>query len=332
MNAKKLGCFWVLVLALALASINSLALAGDKQSPEGKVATVNGVEISQKEFDKAMRGFQAQMSKTGRSTGPAELEKIREQMLDNLIAEELLYQESQRKGVKVDPKAINEQFEGMKKRFSGEEEFKNWLSSMDLSEASFKSRLERNLAIRELVDSQFGEKITVSDEEIKAYYDSNQDSFKKPEQVKASHILIKVEPKADESQKAGARKKLETVQAKLQEGEEFDALAKEYSEGPSSTNGGDLGYFGRGRMVKPFEDAAFALKPGEVSGIVETQFGYHLIKVTDKTAATTITYDEIKDRLSQYLKQEKLRKEMGLYIESLRSKAKVEVFSKKDSK
>ena len=332
MHVKKSGCFWVLLMTLVLSAIAPLVLASEKQPPKGKVAIVNGVEISQEDFELEMRRVEARMRSSARSPGASELGQMREQVLDSLIARELLYQESQRKRIKVDSKTIDEQFETMKKRFPSETEFKKALDSIDLSEATLRSQLERDQAVRQLIDSQFAEKLTVSDEELKAYYDSHTNSFKKPEQVKASHILIKSESQTDESQKAGARKKLEMIQGKLKKGEDFGTLAKEYSEGPSSAKGGDLGYFSRGQMVKPFEDAAFALQPGEVSGVVETRFGYHLIKVTDKTPETTLAYDDIKERLREYLKQEKRRREMGSYVESLRNKAKVEVFLKDDSK
>ena len=332
MHIMKAGYFWMLLMAVVLTATAPLVKASEKQPPKGKVATVNGVEISQEDFDLEMRRVEARLRSSATSPGASELGQIREQVLDSLIARELLYQESQRKGIKVESKTVDEQFETMKKRFPGETEFKKALESMNLSEATLRSQLERDQAVRELIDNQFAEKLTVSDEEVKAYYDSHMNSFKKPEQVKASHILIKVESQADESQKAGAQKKLEMIQGKLKKGEDFGTLAKEYSEGPSSTKGGDLGYFSRGQMVKPFEDAAFALQPGEVSGVVETRFGYHLIKVTDKTPETTLAYDDIKERLREYLKQEKLRREMGAYVESLRNKAKVEVFSKEDTK
>ena len=113
-------------------------------------------------------------------------------------------------------------------------------------------------------------------------------------------------------------------------GEEFAVLAKEFSEGPSSANGGDLGNFRRGQMVKPFEEAVFTLRPGEVSDIVETEFGYHLIKVIDKKPETTIAYEDIKDRLEQHLKQEKVQREVSLYVEKLKEKAKVERFLTED--
>jgi peptidyl-prolyl cis-trans isomerase C len=148
--------------------------------------------------------------------------------------------------------------------------------------------------------------------------------------VRASHILIKVDPKADESQRATARKKIDKIQQKLQQGEDFAALAKEFSQGPSSVKGGDLGYFGRGQMVKPFEKAAFGLMPGDVSGIVETRFGYHLIKVIERRPETTMAFKDIKGRLGRYLMQEKVRREVNLYVQKLKKKAKVERFITED--
>ena len=316
---------WALLLTLTMVISTSPALAAEKQPAGGKAAIVNGVAISQEELDLETRRVEARLLRSGRSPNPSELGQLKKSVLETLIARELLYQESQKKDIKIDQAATNQQFEEMKGRFPSEEEFNNALISMHLSEASLRSQLERDQVIRALVESELSENLAVSDEEVKAYYDSNQASFKQPAQVKASHILIKVEEQADESKKTEARQKIEMVQGKLKKGEDFSTLAKEYSEGPSNTKGGDLGYFSRGQMVKPFEEAAFALKPGEVSDIVQTRFGYHLIKVTDKKPETTVTYDEIKDRLGQYLKQQKLQKEMGLYVERLKSKAKVEV-------
>ncbi|MCJ7617041.1 MAG: peptidylprolyl isomerase, partial [Desulfobacterales bacterium] len=109
-------------------------------------------------------------------------------------------------------------------------------------------------------------------------------------------------------------------------GEDFAALAKEFSEGPSKNNGGDLGYFQRGQMVKSFEDVAFALKTEAVSDIVETQFGYHIIKVVDKKPEKTIAYENVKEDIAQQLKQEKTQEEVKIYIQKLREKSKIEKF------
>ena len=245
-------------------------------------------------------------------------------MLENLIARELLYQESQKKGIKVDQKEIEAQLTALKGRFPSEVEFKKALSTMNLTEAGLRFQFERDLAIRKLLDDQIGGKSTVSEKESRAYYDSNLESFKKPEQVRASHILIKVDPGADEAKKAEARTKIESLQAKLKNGEDFGAVAKEYSEGPSGPKGGDLGFFGRGQMVKPFEETAFSMKPGQVSGMVETRFGYHLIMVTERTPESTLSYEEAKDRLEQYLKQQKVQEEIAAYVETLKGKAKIE--------
>ena len=328
MHTERVIPFWRLLIVLTLVTLASPAYVGESQSAEQKVAVVNGTVINQAEFDSEMNRVLERLQRTGRFPNDLERSQIKKQVLENLIARELLYQESQKKGIKVDQKEIDAQLTALKGRFPSEVEFKNALSTMNLTEAELKFQFERDLAIRKLLDDQIGGKSAVSEKESRAYYDSNLESFKKPEQVRASHILIKVDPGADEAKKAEARTKIESLQAKLKNGEDFGALAKEYSEGPSGPKGGDLGFFGRGQMVKPFEETAFTMKPGQVSGMVETRFGYHLIMVTERTPESTLSYEEVKDRLEQYLKQQKVQEAIAAYVETLKGKAKIERFVK----
>jgi len=328
MHTERVIPFWRLLIVLTLITLASPAYVGESQSAEQKVAVVNGTVINQPEFDNEMNRVLERLQRTGRFPNDLERSQIKKQVLENLIARELLYQESQKKGIKVDQKEIDAQLTELKGRFPSEVEFKNALSTMNLTEADLRFQFERDLAIRKLLDDQIGDKVAVSEKESKAYYDNNLESFKKPEQVRASHILIKVDPGAEEAKKAEARTKIESVQAKLKKGEDFGALAKEYSEGPSGPKGGDLGFFGRGQMVKPFEEAAFSMKPGQVSGMVETRFGYHLIMVAERTPESTLSYEEVKDRLEQYLKQQKVQEAIAAYVETLQGKAKIERFVK----
>jgi len=328
MHTERVIPFWRLLIVLTLITLASPAYVGESQSAEQKVAVVNGTVINQPEFDNEMNRVLERLQRTGRFPNDLERSQIKKQVLENLIARELLYQESQTKGIKVDQKEIEAQVTALKGRFPSEVEFKNALSTMNLTEADLRFQFERDLAIRKLLDDQIGDKVAVSEKESKAYYDNNLESFKKPEQVRASHILIKVDPGAEEAKKAEARTKIESVQAKLKKGEDFGALAKEYSEGPSGPKGGDLGFFGRGQMVKPFEEAAFSMKPGQGSGMVETRFGYHLIMVAERTPESTLSYEEVKDRLEQYLKQQKVQEAIAAYVETLQGKAKIERFVK----
>ena len=146
---------------------------------------------------------------------------------------------------------------------------------------------------------------TVTPEEIKAYYEANKDAFQQEAQVNARHILITVDENASDKDVAAAEKKIKKVLAKAKSGQDFAKLAKKYSEGPSSSKGGELGWFGRGAMVKPFEEAAFALKKGEVSEPVRTRFGWHLIKIDDVREAGQKDIDQVKDEINSLIAQEK---------------------------
>jgi len=328
MHTKLRRYFWWSAITIVLACFSLHASASEKKATDGKAAVVNGTVITQEDLDRELSVVQQRLLSDGKVLNESQLLETKKRVLGGLINVELLYQEAQMQGPKVSDEAINEQLGTVKSRFPNEDEFKSSLSKMNLTEAELMTQIKRALTVQQFIDKKFVQKVTISDKETRAYYDANQAAFKQPEQVKASHILIKVGPQADEPQKAAARKKIEEIQQRVQKGEDFAALAKEFSEGPSSPKGGDLGYFRKGQMMKPFEEAAFALKPGEVSDIVETSFGYHLIKLADKKPEGTIAYEDIKDRIQEYLKQKKVREQVDLYVADLRGKAKVEEFLK----
>jgi peptidyl-prolyl cis-trans isomerase C len=311
---------------LTLIMVPALAWSAEEKATGDKVAVVNGVTISKDTYERELDFFVRRAAQGGQQIPDVQMAQMKNEVLESLIDRELLFQESKKKGIKVKTEAVSDQLQKIQQRYPNKEEFKKLLSNMGLTESDVQAQIERGMAIQELIDKEVTEKITVSDEETKAFYDKNPQLFQQPEQIKASHILIKVQADAPADQKAEARKKIEDVQQKVKKGEDFATLAKTYSEGPSGPRGGDLGYFRRGQMVKPFETAAFSLKPDETSEIVETQFGYHLIKVNDKKPAKKMTYAEVKDRLNEHLKKQKTDAEANAYIEMLRKDAKIEKF------
>jgi peptidyl-prolyl cis-trans isomerase C len=315
-----------LTINLTFLLVSTFSFAADKKAPDEKVAAVNGVIISQGEYDRELDFFVRRAAPDGQQIPDPQLAKIRNDVLESLIDREVLFQESKKKGIEVNAEAVSDQLKSIKQRYPDQAQFTEMLKGLGMTESDVQTQIKRGMAIQELINKEVAEKVKISDQESKQYYDSHPDFFKQPEQVRASHILIKVDENASEPQKKEAREKIQAVQQKLKKGEDFAELAKTYSEGPSAPGGGDLGYFRRGQMVKAFEDAAFKLQPGETSDIVETRFGYHLIKVVDKQPEKMLAYAEIKDRLDEHLKKQKVEIEVDVYIDNLRKGAKIEKF------
>lgn len=169
-------------------------------------------------------------------------------------------------------------------------------------------------ALKQYAIKNFLETVTLADEEIQQYYNNNEEQFFSPDSVLASHILF-----TDEATSA-------QINEELNSGLSFEELASKYSICPSKENGGDLGWFTRGKMVKEFEDAAFKLEVGEISSPVKTQFGYHLIKLVDKKSGAKRTFEEVKDQISKFLLSKKQEESFIKKAESLKEKYPVKIF------
>ena len=299
-------------------------MAGSEE-PE-KVAVVNGTVIDKNEYERELARYKDQMAMQGVKVDDSKMPDVKKEVIENIIGMLLMYQASTEKGIKVEQASIDGELDQFKSQYPDEEKFKEALAELNITEEIIKDQINKGLTIQKFIKQTFVDKTIISDSEVKAFYDKNPDKFNKPESVRASHILIRVEPEAEEAIKKAAREKIEMAQARIKAGEDFAALAKEVSQCPSSEKGGDLGFFAKGQMVKPFEDAAFSLEPGVVSDIVETQFGFHLIKVTEKQKAGLFSLDEVKEDLKQYLTELKIQKDISDYVKVLREKAKVEIF------
>jgi len=312
-------------VAVVICLFTGPAWAKEAASSSKDIASVNGKAITRSEFDRILSGYEKRMAHTGQPLKEADLAAVKNRILENLIDAELLYQQSQKEGIKIDEKVIDQRIERMKMRFKDEKGFEKALERMHVSEKEFRSEIRRSLSISQLL-FKVRQNIKVTDKEGKKYYNDNLDLFKEPEKVKISQIWIKLKPNTGDSKKILARKKIEAAQKKLAKGEDFGSVAKAYSEGPNAQLGGAWGYFKRGQMGKEIEDAAFALKVGEVSKIIETPLGYHLIKVTGKIPARTIPYKEAEPMVEKQLKRIKGKTEVQNYIENLKKSANIKRF------
>lgn len=325
---KRSQCMWLGILTLLIIPF-FVALSvsfAEKKPAQEKMATVNGNTIAKKELDRQVAMILRELANKGNPVDESKIGDVKKDVLEGLINRELLIQQGKKKGIKLQEKAVSDRLQSVKGRFPNEEEYKNALIKNKTDEKTLKTDIEKELMIEEFLSKEIMQKVNVSPEEVKTYYDSHPESFKRPEQVRASHILLKVDPKADQAQKAKIKKDLVNIHKKLKKGEDFAALAKQYSQCPSNEKGGDLGFLGKGQTAKAFEETAFSLKPNEMSGVIETEFGYHIVKVTEKKPESTASLDETKDGILNHLKEVKIRNDITKYIEEVKKKAKIERF------
>ncbi|MEN8163770.1 MAG: peptidylprolyl isomerase [Acidobacteriota bacterium] len=287
--------------------------------PDQVVVTVNGDPVYAGEVQMAAQRMAQSMAQSGQQVDPQQIgQAAMGQMVDGM----LLVQEAKKRGFKADPDIIKASVEQAETSAGGPEELDVTLAQQGLDRARLHTLIEDSDLVNQLLQ-QLGEGVEVSDEEIAAFYEENPTFFEAGEEVSARHILFKVEAGADDETKAAAKAKAEAARKRALEGEDFATLATELSEGPSGPKGGDLGFFTRDRMVAPFADAAFAMMPGETSGVVETQFGYHVIRVEERREARTVPLEEVKDRIRQGLTQEGQGKRVEALLTSLREKAEI---------
>ena len=302
------------------------AWAGTTVSPDDKMAVVNGTVITRKELNREIKIFKDRLAKSGNQISDIQLEAIKPKILESLIEQELLLQESRKKGVTVLPEEVEKQFSTVRNRYPTKKKFIEAIAKINLTEDELRKKISKVFAINLFVNTQIVDKITVTEEDAESYYDSHRDIFKQPAQVKAGLILIKLDLYVDKEKTAAAEKKIKMIQKKLEAGEDFAEVAKQYSEDPSSVKGGDLGYFSRGQTMKSIEDIAFALKPNDVSDAVQTPIGLQIIKVFDKKPEKNPSYEEVKDRIIVQVRKEKIQKELGQYVNKLKGAAKIEMF------
>jgi peptidyl-prolyl cis-trans isomerase C len=289
-------------------------------------ARVNGVAISRAELDTSFNGYiQQRGMNTGMITDPEQYKQVQLEVLEMLISRELLWQEAKKKNYVAKDEDVKEAIGSVKSKFPSEDDFKLRLSQSGYTEKEYTEFLRQQLSVRELVQKDIAKELAVSDDEVHGYYESNPEQFKAPEQVRARHILVKVDPSADEAAKEAAKKKIEGILTEAKGGADFAEMAKKHSEGPSRPNGGDLGFFSRGQMVKPFDDAAFALKPGEISDVVNTVYGYHIIKVEEKREPRTIAEEDVREQVRQFLQAGKVQGAVKERVNTLRSVGDVEI-------
>ncbi len=247
-------------------------------------------------------------------------------VLDQLIAIHLLTAESKTRSIPVSDADVDARLAQVKGQFPNEEAFNKALAGQGMTLAKAKEDARTSLQIEHLLQAEIAPKIQVSQVDLDKFYKENPEQFKQPESVRASHILIR--PSGDTpAAKKQAHDKAEQLLKDAKGGSDFAALAKQNSQDPGSApKGGDLGFFPEGQMVPEFDKAAFALKPGEISDLVETQFGYHIIKVAERKPARVVPLDEAKPQLEQFLQGRQREEKTSAFIDGLKARIRVEIF------
>lgn len=306
--------------------------ADAKPAAAGKddfIVSVNGEKLTTAEVDAML---QSQMESITKQVPPEQKEQVkaqlaqmkdkwRQQLSDYFIQKTVLAQEADRLKITVSDDEVNAQIKEYEKQVPPDTTLEEMLKQQGVTMEKLRSDIKNILKAKKLLDSQVNTVPAPTDEDIEKYFDLNKSKFDEPEKTHARHILIKTASTDDDAAKKNKRDKIEKIRKKLLAGGDFADIAKENSECPSKEKGGDLGSFARGQMVKPFEDAAFSQKINDIGPVVETQFGYHIIQVLERTQAKSKTLEDVKPQIAKTLTDQNKQKAIKDYIDGLIKKA-----------
>ena len=287
------------------------------------VARVNGDAISRADLEKAVGEIEA---RAGQAMPPDQRDRIVRGVLDQLVGYRLLVQESAERKIAVPDTDLDARIAEIRSQFPSEQVFTQTLEQRKMTLAGLRTDVREGMQIDRMLEAETAAKTAVTPEQVDDFYAKNPTEFQQPERVRASHILIRVAEGADPAAKDQARARAADILKDVNAGKDFAATAKERSEDPGSApSGGDLGYFERGQMVGPFEQAAFSLTAEQTSGLVETPFGYHIIRVVDKQVGRTIPLAEVRAKVEEFLRGQNRDRQTQSFIDSLKAKGKVEI-------
>ncbi len=309
------------MLALLLSLTGGSALAGEY----GAAARINGEQISAARLEGMFQEYLKEQGRTvQKMTSPGTYKRLRREALDLLIERELLWQEARKQDVASEDE-VDEAFRAFREQFPDDARMRVRLEEYRFTAQSYREYLRQDASIRMYV-ARLAANADVTDAEVHAFYEENPDKMKRPESVRARHVLVQVGKDASEKERQAARKKIERVLAQARKGTDFAELARKHSQDESAARGGDLGFFPRGALVPPFEKAAFALEPGGISGVVETPFGFHIIKLEERRAEALVPEAEVRGQIRDYLLRVKRARIVQDRISELRDAAKIEIY------
>ena len=285
------------------------------------VAHVGAHAITRDELERAVRSAEIQ---AGQALPAQFRDSVYRAVLDRLVGFHLLLQESERRSIAVDDAAVEARIDTIRSRFPDGEAFEAQLDSWNTSLYILREEARRDLLVERVLESAVIEGIEIDPGAARAFYEQHPAQFTERGGVQARHILISVSPDAAEPDKAEARERARRLRGKVEDGADFEALAREHSDDPgSASNGGDLGLVVEGRTVPAFEDALFALEPGELSDVVETPFGFHVIQMVERQEDRLVPFDEASGPIRDLLRQQEEQARTAAFIDELKARHEV---------
>lgn len=316
------------LLLTSLIFLASPAHAQQKQLVDRVIAVINDEAITQSELDVYLRPFYEDLKKQYEGDAlMSEFNEIRLKLLNQMIEDRLVFQESKVRGVTIDEAEIDEKVEELKKRFPSSVEFEKALAAQGTTLNAVRENVRRQLSVKRLHDMEIRAQVIISPHQINEYYNAHPKELAGEEKIKIRSVTVR---KTEEAAKKGitdeaAKAKIESVSAKIRAGEAFDSLAREVSEDNNAKEGGQVGWVKRGELLPQIEENIFELPANSISPVLETPEAYHLFRIEEKTTGVVPPLEEVRDKIHGLLYREKAEKKFKEWMEQLKAKAYISV-------